>query len=592
MRTVHIGAMLLVGCASAVAQFSPIKVSVDGEEQDPQNLVSLAPLVVDLGIFKDGSFNTFYFRETDAGFSEIYNTRDGLPGVTGDVGDHRIFAAGGKVLMLNQLTTSAGARGNSIVWQMAGNTFVNYAPDAQTALGQGADAKFYYDWAVAGASGAIYAIGYDNIFPHFLVKITEGNTEILAQESVTDYPDSSEKFSDFGNKLAISPDESMLAFFGMNPSGKSSLFIRTEEGFLTVMDSDDTVPGSEHLISQFPFFRSGIDFKFGDDNSLFVQVNEPDGPVLLRWKNGNLERFFAAGDELAGVTIQNLFLSTLLPLPDGSVLYNARPQIVQFKDGEWSLYFNGAEAMTEDGKRPGVVVNVRADGVYIPFDDSHTDPGEGNISNSILRRGFDEAEFQSFFEFPMDVFGGNFRNPHIWFSGDRVFLQAWPSIFVGTTSDLVSSPAPVPTPEPSPGLEGYAAFADALPADLKAPGQDADRDGLSNVLEYLLGLNALSPDQGTDHISVSLRSGESLGIDGDSSQYLTLAISVLASIQDASVSVSAGTSVTDLNGATPASVVGDPITEGDRTTHTFRTPFSTATDDQGFLHLSVTLNDQ
>ena len=115
----------------------------------------------------------------------------------------------------------------------------------------------------------------------------------------------------------------------------------------------------------------------------------------------------------------------------------------------------------------------------------------------------------------------------------------------------------------------------------------------SNILEYVLGLNPLVADQGSDRIQAGLRTGESLGIDGDSEQYMTISLSVLSTIEDVSVSAVAASSILELaDGGASVVHVGDPVTDGDSMTFTFRTTFSTGTVNQGFMAFVITLQGQ
>ena len=571
--------VVAVAVRPAVAEFSNIIVNDGGEDLEASEVNLLDPLVFEYYGFIDGVFTALAWTDRGNGYEPIYDSRVGLPAGEDNAIPNfvELLGAAGKVYAVSSYTTPEGNRGEGFIGVLGQGGFTQFAPGAREALGGGAASRFHYRFAKASGNGEVLAaVGYDVTFPHFIVRVTAGNVEILARESVTTFPGSGMPFTRFAAALHINEDGSAIVFRGQNGSGVSGVFLWTSAGGVEkVADTTTVIPGTSDTFNG--LFDSTVPSALGPDGTVYLLNSSP--LAITAYKDGVLETIVQGGDLVGGEPVFQVY--DVLAAPNGDVfIEDGGVRVLRFSNGAWSVFQQTFNTPAPDGKLFGTGFSITEDGAY--FSASEYDQSTGTTSASLYRRSLDGATFERVFDFPAEPFGANYNGTsRVQIAGDRVLLD---QRYLGLKSDLMIGNGG--------GTDGFSAYVADLLENLRGPSDDADGDGISNALEYLLGLDSSAPDSGTSAFQHELRTGESLGLEGDSNRYLTLEVRVRADISDASLAPQAAQVLAGLaEGSGDVVQVGSPVQDGDFLVLTYRSVFTVESAQQGFMMLAVSLQE-
>ncbi len=572
--------LLATASIAANAQFERFELNYNGEVLSG-SLFSLEPRVGEFSTFVDGTYTRMIWADFGDGYEEVYSSVKDLTGLPGTAGDFHVAAGGGDVFLVDAMKTELGNRGEGAIFKLTPTGFTQYAPLATEALGQGAEGKFYYSFPAAADNGTVAMIGYDNRFPHFIVLATEGDIRIIAQESVTPYPGGG-NFAQFGAALLISPDASKIVFRGESTTGANGIFLWTEEGIEKIADSTMTIPGTDQSFNR--FIDSSIEARITDDGSVFLRNLEPR--AVVAYQNGQLSTLLSLGDAVEGVPVEGITEFDLAP--DGSIFIADFTRALRYQAGQWSVFQPMGNFETSDGKRLQGSYFVGPDGLY--FTGSFFDLELRKNFISLYRREYDEGPLTRVLDLNEAVFGVPYTGGSInVMTDDEVVFRTSQGIFIGSTDVFNADPS---TPDPIGLPENFLAAIANLPPELSGPLQDADLDGISNLAEYILGrqLNVLELEGFASDIQI--KTGESLGIAGDTRAYLTFDVRIRTSIADAEISFQYNTDLSLLGDQVSAAVeVGSPLINGDFETRKFRSPIPVDESVSGFLGMVVQLNE-
>ena len=196
----------------------------------------------------------------------------------------------------------------------------------------------------------------------------------------------------------------------------------------------------------------------------------------------------------------------------------------------------------------------------------------------LYRQSWDGETLESLLELDRETFGQNPTPFAVIVEGDTALLSMSEGLFRGTRADLDGG-----NPEPQ---GGYSVYSSSLPDGVAGPAQDADGDGLANLLEYVLGLDALVEDQGVRPLSLELVSGFDLGLDNDPRDYARGAVRVLREIDDVQLTIRAASVLATLpSGADNVTPIGSPQPDGIYDIHSYRTVFPIDEVSQVFVDL-------
>jgi hypothetical protein len=110
--------------------------------------------------------------------------------------------------------------------------------------------------------------------------------------------------------------------------------------------------------------------------------------------------------------------------------------------------------------------------------------------------------------------------------GNNIVVKGATRWHVGSISDFTVSPMPTPP------IVTFANYAASLPQGLQGETDDADNDGLANIVEYALNSNANDPSDRGFGLGLRFLPGRNLGIPGDLRNYLYISVPIRAFAED------------------------------------------------------------
>ena len=572
----------------ARAEFEKVELDFDGEALSGSVLL-LNPLTAEFSNFKDGVFVRMLWIDQGNGLEQVYSNLTGISGLAADLGEDvgNFDIVGnnqGDVFFVNRLNTDLGNRGEGILLRLGANGFEEFVPPATERLGQGADGKFYYAFPEVADNGTLVMLGYDNRFPHFVLRVVESSIEIIAQESVTPVPNGGGMFSRFGADFQISADGSIIAFRGERTDGQSGLYHWTDAGITTVADSSMNIPGRAETFNG--FFDSSITSFMGNDGATYIVNASPR--ALVAYRDGALETLLVDGDLVEGQPVQQL--SNVQQAPNGEIFVQAVRGFLRYRDGAWENFQLLDNFETTDGKRLTGAYLVAEAGVY--FHGSVFIREELRSEASLYLRAYDSDELIRILNFDSETFGDASGGVPRLIEGDRVLFANQTGQYVGSVADLsrdIGGGGALPQPEPE--LSGFEAALASLPEALRGATADADGDGISNLIEYVLGLPLDVASSSSEVFRSNLQLGSALGLEGDSQQYLTLQVKMRSGLDGIDVRVVTSDSVVQLATEQQAAIeVGTVVVEGDFERRLYRSTGSIEAAASAYIGLVAELN--
>ena len=562
------------------AEFQRVTLDYEGKELNG-SVRTLNPLTAEFSDFHEGVFTRMLWVDQGDGFQQVYSNQTDLIGIEGDAGDFDIVGNNlGDVFFVNRLKTDLGNRGEGVLLRLGESGFEEIVPRATERLGQGATGKFYYGFPQVADNGNVAMIGYDDRFPHFVLRVVGSEVQVIARESVTPVPGGGGMFSRFGADLQISADGSRIAFRGERTDGQSGLYLWTESGITTVADSSMTIPGRPENFNG--FFDQSISSFMGNDGAIYFLNLSPK--ALIVYRDGNLETLLSDGDMVDEEAVAQLF--NVQQGPNGDLFAQDNRGFLRYRDGVWETYQALANFETSDGKRLSGAFRVGDDGVY--FNGSVFIREELRSEASLYRRAFDSDELVKVLDFDAATFGDASGGVPQIILADQVLFRNQTGEYVGTRADLTRDLAGAggPVEPPSPGLSGFEAALASLPAPVQGALMDADGDGISNLVEYILGLPLTVASSLSTAVQSAVQSGEDLGLAGDSKPYFSVDVRVRADLENITFRVVMANSLEQLATEGQAAVeAGQAVGEGDFERRTFRSPVGIEESPVGFIGL-------
>jgi len=534
------------------------------------------------------------FQEVAGEFVTVYNPLDPRPGSN--------FEASVSSTQLNDALALGGDQTFVTMWDRPGpsnftppvegiitifrnGTLEEFAPRATTALG-GGNQGFHYRYPVASADGnAVAMIGLDSIFPHFVVRATEGNVEIIAQESVTDFPDSNQKFTEFGTRVYISPDGSQVAFFGRSEGAedRQGLFLYNGRSIAKLMESGVApIDGAEPLAPVFPVGFTEVAPFFGANGELFIFIEDTDS--LLKYENGALTSILQPGDTVDGRIIERLTFDPSQQPANGDLLLRDFRQAggvfevryLRYDGDSLSVFLDPLEIV------PGENLSnlfPAPEGFYATSSLFSSDTGE--YSTTLYRLGYDGSAPVPLHRFEET----SFLNPRAIGGGNFIFNVSGQGLIIGSEEDfsLDTGGSGFAT-----AGEAYDAFAAGLAVEERGPSRDPDGDGRSNIREFAENTNpALADVVEPGFAAWELKTAAELGLGGEGTdRYTCLTLSMNPDAEGLLILVDAATTPEELNPAENDFVpINGPVRQGGKVVYTFRSPFPLETSGRIFAIL-------
>ena len=565
---------------SVRAEFQRVTLNYEGKEL-VGSVRTLNPLTVEFSDFREGVFTRMLWVDQGEGFQQVYSNQADLIGVEGDAGDFDIVGNNlGDVFLVNRLKTDLGNRGEGVIFRLGDNGFEEIAPRATERLGQGATGKFSYGFPQVAGNGTVAMIGYDDRFPHFVLRVVGSEVQVIAQESVTPVPNGGGAFSRFGADLQISEDGSRIAFRGERIDGQSGLYLWTESGTTTVADSSMTIPGRSENFNG--FFDQSISSFMGNDGAVYFLNLSPG--ALMVYRDGNLETLLSDGDIVDGDPVAQLF--NVQQGPNGDLFAQDNRGFLHYRAGVWETYQVLGNFETPDGKRLSGAYRVGDDGVY--FNGSVFIREELRSEASLYRRAFDSDELVKVLDFDAAAFGDASGGVPQIILADQVLFRNQTGEYVGSRADLIRDLVGEqgPAEPPAPGLSGFEAALATLPAPVRGALMDADGDGISNLVEYIFGLPLTVASSLSTVFQGTVQLGEDLGLVGDNNRYFSVEVRVRSHLDNITFRVVMADSLEQLsNGGLEAVEVGLAVSEGDFERKVFRSPVGIEVSPIGFIGL-------
>ena len=574
------------------AEFEKVELDFGGKALTG-SVRSFDPLTAEFSDFQDGVFTRMLWADQGSGFQQIYNNQTGLVGTVGDFGEDTgdFDIAGndqGDLFFVHRLKTDLGNRGEGIILRLGENGFEEFVPPATQRLGGGANSKFYYAFPAVAGNGTVAMLGYDDRFPHFVLRVDDSSIEIIAQESVTPVPNGGGMFSRFGTDLQISSDGSVIVFRGERTDGQSGLYRWTAEGLSTVAESAMNVPDRAATLGN--FFDSSIEPFMRNDGAIFMFKH---ASFLVRYQDGNLETLLAEGDMVEGQPVQQL--SNVQHAPNGDIFAQGVRGFMRYRDGAWENFrlLDGSE--TADGKRLSGAYRVGPMGVY--FNGSVFIREELRSEASLYLHPYDSDELIKVLDFDAETFGDASGGVPRRIVGDHVLFANQTGEYIGTVEDLSrdvdagGAPSPGPGPQPEPVLSVFETVLAALPEAVRGANDDADGDGISNLIEFILGLPLDVASSISNGFEANVQVGADLGLEGDTNQYLTVHLRKRSLHEGITVRVLVSASLDGLAVDGQAAIeVGAAAVDGEFESQLYRSEFSIDTASNAFIGLVVEYN--
>lgn len=572
------GFLIAVPLAAAL---EPISVDVGGETQTFFTVERAEPFFGQTFVSAEQAI--FLIAETVNGIEAIYNDNEGL-GLPGS--DFGLTSSNTRA---NIATSPTGAyvtmwdRANNftppsdgLLLRYSNGTFSEIGAPASEALGEG-NSGFHYRFPVVSPNDAVAMIGFDQNFPHFVLRVANGAVEILAQESTTPFPGTSQFFTEFEEELlAISADGSRVIFAGRTEGAQNltGIFVTDGSTIETVLTSATLVPGTDEPFGDImgEIQRNRLKAGFGPGGEVFVFSQERF--FIAEYSNGSLSMLIQQGDNVAGAAV-----GEIRPAPSRDLAPNGFILVNDFQNSRY-LLFNGmafSEFLDRDQAQFQETfgnVELTAEGAYI-VERTFIEATSENDSTLVFK-AFDAAAGTRLHDFTQTGFTTIQA-----ISGDTfVFNVSGIGLFRGSTADFTVDGGGGGTEPVSLGE-----YLSELPAGLRDPRQDADDDGILNIAEYVLGLVADRPDSLAGRIETRLERGEDLGLTGDSNQYLVVAVRQRPGLSGADVVPLGARRLCELGASGSAFVpVGTPVMEAGDEIVTYRSTF-TIDDGSGFAQL-------
>ncbi|MFT4636733.1 MAG: hypothetical protein ACI8T1_000039 [Verrucomicrobiales bacterium] len=251
-------------------------------------------------------FSKLVWIADDDDFQLLYDSRVGWRAEEGTSSASETFsvATANRALYVTTSRKQGNVnRNEGFIGRYENGMLADYATRARLALIDGSDTAFSHSFVRASDVGALSLSGSDGRFPHFIVRATEGSAVVLAQENVTDFPGTAEKFSPFNPQTEISAKGTAMAFRGQTASGLQGLCLWTEaQGIQLVVNTTMTLPGREEPFNT--FIDSSILCRFGAGGELYLFNSAPKAVVVHQ--DGTLNPVVAQGDQVADVEIKKL----------------------------------------------------------------------------------------------------------------------------------------------------------------------------------------------------------------------------------------------------------------------------------------------
>ncbi len=574
-----------------MGDFEKIAVNLEGEPIAISKVATMDPLTIQFDGTVGDVFSKLVWIADGDDFQLLYDSRVGWPAIEGTSSASETFsmaAAGGALYVTTSRKLGTVARNEGFIGRYENGVLVEYATRAREALSDGSDTAFSYNFVRASSDGALSLGGSDGRFPHFIVRATEGSAVVLAQENVTNYPGTTEKFTRFNPQTELSADGSAVAFRGETASRLQGLCLWTEDqGIQLVADSTMNLPGSEEPFNT--FLDSSILCSFGPSGELYMFNSAPKAVVV--YQAGSLSPVIANGDSVAGAEVKKLGRFDVAPSGDLFAHDNngfANARLLRFKDGEWSV-FQPLNSSFDVGDGNFIFNRYWLTEAGVYFVAGRFDPDLNQSFLAIYLKSYEGGELVKMLDVTPDTFGVNPRIDDLYFGADDVVILSRNELYRGRTSDFTEVGNPNGGGDPSP--DTFEAFATTLPESLSGAFQDADGD-VSNLVEYALGIDASVPNGLGSALAVELKTGEDPGLAGDTNTYAFFKVRIRDNTTGVTVTPLASSDLGNLNASSGMVVaVGSPMSQGDGTTiHSYRSTFTIDSNSSGFMTVSISLD--
>ncbi len=559
------------------------KIIIDGLE--PSSVSTLDPLTLEAGDFIDDVYTRLFWIEDEGVYKKLYNSTEGWP--LGGMSDSlEVFDLGtkdGVLYVVSTLTTEAGRKGEGAVGVYRNGALHEYAPRAREALGDGATSRFSYNFPRVGGDGLVAMAGFDSIFPHFVLLASEGQVDIIAQESVTLRPESTSPFERFSPLTNLSPDGNQLVFRGRSVDGVEGIFRWTAAGgIVTLALADDLSPATSEPYGT--FMDSSKEAYFSPDGQLFIL--DVGAGIMLAYRDGAFQSFVKTGDMILGEEIQSVQRVEFTSSGD-LLVHDANGQrLLRYADDQWSLF-----------QRLGVDVGdldfllhqfwAERDGVY--FLSSKFDEVTRTNQISVHRLDDQGSDLERVYIADPAIFGERFTIRELYRLEDGVLIQTTDGIYRGDFSIEGGNGGNGGSGDDLP--KTLTAYLDLLPEGARDPVLDGDGDGIANAIEFLLGMDANAVDAWREAFQLDLMAGDALGLVGDDRIYVSVRLRVRTGLSGVTYAPRLSTDLQTLaSGAEQLVTVGEPTTEGDFTVIHYRSTFSIDAAASAFVDLEVTVS--
>ncbi|MGJ8697074.1 MAG: hypothetical protein ACSHYF_12205 [Verrucomicrobiaceae bacterium] len=515
--------LLSLSSLSAVT-FEKLSINHAGADHHATNILSLDPLVVDAFEPIDGTFYYSHLVWGKNGPNPYLILDTNTPPAPGQPANNletfNSTSGGGNFYLVHSLKIDDVTRADGLVFKYTGLTTTEYIPRAKAAIANGETHRFSYALPHASDTDTIALIGYDDRFAHFVLKATDNNVQIIAQESVTDFPGGTGKFTRFGNYPTVSPDGSIIAFRGQESGNHTGLFLWTEaNGIQTVGDSNGTLPDGSTSWGNLE--DSSAPAVFGPNNTLYIRHTASGS--LLSHANGTTTSILKDGDLVNGKAVSNLggfgdlALNGLKPLPNGDLVYLDGTRLLKWSANTWTEVIDLRNGLAPNHSYPG---GFQITPQHFYFGYAIYDPNANVQTHYVARIDYQGGNIEGVYQFdPAEVNNELNRVYELYIGNDTLIIGKSGSYFATQLSTIppvdVSPPPPVT----------FTSYVANLPANQQGQNDDPDGDGMNNLIEFALKLDPAVPNALSDGFTISVLTAPYVGLPGED-LYIRLEVNI------------------------------------------------------------------
>lgn len=252
---------------------------------------------------------------------------------------------------------------------------------------------------------------------------------IVARESETQVPGTSDPFTRFGAAVQISPDSSLVAFRGESSvTGTQGVYLWDGAELSEVVTTDSVLPGSSGETFN-SLMDSGVESFFAPDNTLYL-ISQLQG-LVYKHEDGTLSRVLGVGDALDGNTVPGVGQFDMAP--DGTLFIHTDigdGALLRYDGQTLTVHHSYGEALGDGYFTNGGIFFVNIDGVYFPA--SKTD---GEVAK-IYRRPLEGGSLEAVTDLGLDVFGARPTVRSLMTDGSTVLIETLDGLYRGTQDDF------------------------------------------------------------------------------------------------------------------------------------------------------------